>query len=63
MLCSLARLDESNLSEIQDFEKRTGRVLLAYTCKDIGIDKMSDSDISELRKLEDRLGLQLVAVK
>ena len=63
MLCSLAKLDDANLKEVRDYEKKTGRVLLAYTCKDIGIDRMSDEELSELRKLEDKLCVQLVAVK
>jgi hypothetical protein len=63
MLCSLAKLSEENLSAIKDYEEKTGRVILAYSCRDVGIDKMSDEELHELRKLEDRLCLQLVAVK
>lgn len=63
MLCTFANLSGSSLSAIQDFEKKTGRRLLAYTCRDIGIDSMSEAELSELRKLEDNLCLQLVAVK
>ncbi|GAB4390556.1 MAG: hypothetical protein Kow0025_23390 [Thermodesulfovibrionales bacterium] len=63
MLCSLATLNDESLREIRAFEKKTGRVLLAYTCKEIGIDRMSEAELSELKKLEDKLRLQLVAVR
>lgn len=63
MLCSLAKLSDENLSAIRDYEKKTGRVILAYTCRDIGIDRMSDEELQDLRRLEDKLRLQLVAVR
>jgi hypothetical protein len=63
MLCSFASLDESSLSEIRSYEKKSGRIVLAYACKDIGIDSMSEEELAELKSLEDRLRLQLVAVK
>ncbi len=63
MLCKLASLDEASLSAINEFESQTGRTLLAYTCKEIGIDEMSPEDMSQLKHLEDKLSVQLVAVK
>ena len=63
MLCKLANLDEASLSAINAFEAQTGRTLLAYTCKEIGIDEMSSEEMSQLNKLEDKLNVQLVAVK
>jgi hypothetical protein len=63
MLCTFASLDGKSLDEVQAFEKKTGRTLLAYSCRDIGIASMSDEDLAELRKLEDKLCMQLVAVQ
>jgi hypothetical protein len=63
MLCTFASLDEKSLEDVQAFEKKTGKTILAYSCRDIGIASMSDEDVAELRKLEDRLCLQLVAVQ
>ena len=63
MLCTYANLDGSALSAIAAFEKETGRTLLAYSCKDVSIEDMSDDDISALKGLEERLSVQLVAVK
>ena len=62
MLCTFANLDEKSLDEVQSFEKTTGRTLLAYSCRDIAIASMSDEELAELRKLEDKLCVQLVAV-
>ncbi len=63
MLSSYATLNDSSLSAISAFEKETGRTLLAYTSRDVGIDDMSADQVDELRKLEDKLSVQLVAVK
>lgn len=63
MLCTFANLDEASLSAINEFEVKAGRTLLAYTCKDIGIDAMSPDEVSQLKRLEDKLCVQLVAVK
>jgi hypothetical protein len=63
MLCSYASLDDSSLSAISAFEKETGRTLIAYTSREVGIDVMSDDQVVELKKLEDKLSVQLVAVK
>jgi hypothetical protein len=62
MLCTFANLDEKSLDEVQSFEKKAGRTLLAYSCRDIPIASMSDEELAELRKLEDKLCVQLVAV-
>ncbi len=63
MLCKLANLDETSLSAINEYESHTGRTLLAYTCKEFDIDDMSSEDMTQLNKLEDKLSVQLVAVK
>ena len=63
MLCSYATLDDSSLSAIAAFEKETGRTILAYTIRDVGIADMNAEQVDELRKLEDKLSVQLVAVK
>ena len=63
MLCSYATLDDSSLAEIKAFEMETGKRLLAYTSRDIGIDDLTEDQVGELHKLEDKLSVQLVAVK
>ncbi len=63
MLCSYATLDDSSLAEIKAFEMETGKRLLAYTSRDIGSYDLTEDQVGELHKLEDKLSVQLVAVK
>jgi hypothetical protein len=63
MLCTYAKIEDAKVNEIKAFEERTGRTLLAYACSDLGVDKMSDDEIRELKTLEDKMCIQLVAVQ
>ncbi|MCF8031654.1 MAG: hypothetical protein K9K66_01325 [Desulfarculaceae bacterium] len=63
MLCSLANLDQGNLSTIQDLEKQAGVTVLAFSCQDLEAAPLDDSTLKELQSLEKKLGLSLVAVK
>lgn len=63
MLCSLANLDKGKLEAIETFEKKTGKIVLAFTCKDINIGKLNAQELAELKAVEKKLGLSLVAVQ
>lgn len=62
MLCSLASLDRSKIEAVEALEKKIGKTLLAYSCKEFGIASVKDDELKEIRDLEARLGLSLVAV-
>ena len=63
MLCSLSQLDISRLDEVKAAEKKTGKMLLAYSCYETGPEELSAGELTELRELEKKLGVLLVAVK
>jgi len=63
MICSYATLDVDKLKTVQDLERKTGRTLLAFSCSDVGIAPLGDDELREIRAVEDRLCLQLVAVQ
>jgi hypothetical protein len=62
-MCSYARLDGGQLEAVQSLEKKMGKVLLAFSCKDVNAEALSEEELAELRKGEEKLGLALVAVK
>jgi hypothetical protein len=63
MLCTFAQLDGEKLKAVQSLEKKMGKTVVAFSCKDIGITPLKDDEIAQLRDLEKKLGLALVAVK
>ena len=63
MLCSLASLDKEKVEAIQAIEKKMGKTLLAFSCRDLKADTLKDDEIAQIKEAESRLGLSLVAVK
>ncbi len=63
MLCSLASLDKEKVEEIQALEKKIGKTVLAFSCREMKIDALKDDEIAQIKEAEKRLGLSLVAVK
>ncbi len=63
MLCSFASLNSDSLGAIKAFEERTGKVVLAFSCWDANADSLSEEELSEIKELEQKLGLSIVAVK
>ncbi len=63
MLCSLASLDTEKVKAVQALEKKMGKTVLAFSCKEMKIDALKDDEIAQLREAEKNLGLSLVAVK
>ena len=63
MLCSYACLDETKLDELKELEKRLGKTLLAFDCRDAKMESLSEQEIADIRELERKLGFPLVAVR
>jgi len=63
MLCSLASLDKEKVEAIQALEKKMGKTVLAFSCRDLKADTLKDDEIAQIKEAENRLGLSLVAVK
>ncbi|MCB2226416.1 MAG: hypothetical protein KQH53_07030 [Desulfarculaceae bacterium] len=63
MLCSLANLDQGNLTSIQELEKQAGVTVLAFSCQDLTPAALDAAVLSQLQSLEEKLGLSLVAIK
>lgn len=64
MMCSLAtNVGGGRLEEIQALEKQLGTTLLAYGCHELQPAKPSDEQLAEIKKLEEKLGVVLVAVE
>ena len=63
MLCSLASLDKERVEAVQALEKKIGKTVLAFSCRDMKIDTLKDDEIAQIREAEKRLGVSLVAVK
>ena len=63
MLCNLSQLDSGKLDTIKSAEQKLGKTLLAYNCYESKPDELSESELKELKNLENKLGVILVAVK
>lgn len=63
MLCSLASLDKERVEAVQALEKKIGKTVLAFSCRDMKIDTLKDDEIAQIKEAEKRLGVSLVAVK
>jgi hypothetical protein len=63
MMCSFAALDGEKLDAVQGLEKKLGKVLLAFSCKDVNAETLSEEELAELKRVEEKLGLALVAVR
>jgi len=63
MLCSLASLDKEKVEAIQAIEKKMGKTLLAFSCRDLKADVLKEDEIAQIKEAEKKLGLSLVAVK
>ncbi len=62
MICTYAHLDEEKLKAIKEVEKKIGKTLLAFSCRDMDVAPLSDEQMEELKRLEDKIGFPLVAV-
>ncbi len=63
MLCSLANLEKEKLADIQSLEKSLGKTLIAFSCKDIKLDLLKEDELSQIKQVEKKLNISLVAVK
>lgn len=62
MLCSLSKLDDSQLERIKSLEKELGKQLLSFSCHDVNPAELKDDELGKVQSLENELGLSLVAV-
>lgn len=63
MICSYAELDSVTLKAVQDLEKKLGKTVLAFSCRDINTDTLTEIELAELREVEQKLGLSLLVVR
>lgn len=63
MLYSLSNIPEDKLAEIQSIEAEIGQSLLAFTEVKAVPARLDREKLAKIRKLEDDLGVVLVAVK
>jgi hypothetical protein len=64
MFCTVAQLEKDKLADIQALEKKLGKTLIAFSCKNTAeIAKLKDDELSQIRQLEKKLNVSLVAVQ
>jgi len=63
MLCTMAKLNEKQLEEVQSLEKKLGKTVIAFSCKDLNATQLKDGELAQIKETEKKLGLALVAVK
>ncbi len=63
MLCSLSTLKAEELAKINQLENDLQTPLLAFTCRDFQPAAISEDQLAQIRALEARLGVSLVAVR
>jgi hypothetical protein len=63
MLWSYSKIDEAKVKTIEELEKKLGVTLLAFSGQDIKNAELTATDLEAIEKVENELGLSLVAVK
>ncbi len=63
MLCTLAHLEKDKLADVQSLEKKLGKTLIAFSCKDISIAPLKEDELSEIKQVEKKLNVSLIAVR
>ncbi len=63
MLCTVANLDKRQLEAVQSLEKKLGKTVIAFSCKDIQATQLKEGELAQIKETEKQLGLALVAVK
>jgi hypothetical protein len=64
MFCTVAHLEKDRLGDIQALEKKLGKTLIAFSCKsNVEIAKLKDDELVQIRQVEQKLHLSLLAVK
>ncbi len=64
MLCSLANtVGDREIAEIRGLESRLATTLLAYSCQEARPAAMSPEQLAQIKDLEDKLGVALVAIE
>ncbi len=63
MICNLSRLDEAKIDAVRAVESKIGKTLLAFSCSDISPADLSAEELNQIREMENKLGLVLIAVK
>ncbi len=63
MLCTLAHLEKEKLVDIQSLEKNIGKTLIAFSCKDLDVAPLKEEELQQIKKVEQKLNISLVAVK
>ncbi len=63
MLWSYSKLDDAKVKKIAELEKKLGVTQLAFSGQEIKNAELSADDLKQIKEIEDKLGLSLVAVK
>ncbi len=63
MICNLSRLDEAKIDAVRAVESKIGKTLLAFSCRDISPADLTAEELNQIREMENKLGLVLIAVK
>ena len=63
MMCSLAtKVTDDTIKAINALEEDLGKTLLAFQCHDLKPSELSEQELEKIRKIENELGVSLVAV-
>lgn len=63
MLSSLSKLAPDQVDEIKKLEKEIGKTLLSFSSYDVAFDELTESQLTKLKALEQKMGISLIAVK
>ncbi len=62
MLWSMASLDEDKLKAIKSLEEGLRKPVLAFSSLDVDPDNLNEDELIQIKELEDKLGVALVAI-
>ncbi len=63
MFCTVAHLEKDKLADIQALEKKLGKTLIAFSCKNVEIAKLKEDELVQIRLIEQKMHIALLAVR
>ncbi len=63
MFCTVAHLEKDKLADVQALEKKLGKTLIAFSCKNVEVAKLKDDELVQIRQVEQKLHISLLAIK
>jgi len=63
LICTYPKLETRRLEDVKSLEKKIGKTLLAFSCREIHPSKLKEGELEKIKEVEKKLGVSLVAIE